>query len=471
MPVTNTPASTPDEHERRAIVRALQAAASAAGSSIYLGRGAGGWAWAGPERATLVLGPSRSGKTTCLVVPNVLAAPGAVVSTSTKGDVMEATAASRARVGCPMLYDPTGTFEGHRDVERVGWSPVNAAIEWDGAQDVADAMVRSSEGGSLGRDPHWPERATALLGPLLHAAALCEEQMSTVLNWVDRHQGEPALEVLDDRLGEDHPATAVLTGILATDPREQSGIWSTASGALTAFRSEAAISSTRGPFLDAEDFCEHPHTLYVCAPSRKQQLTAPLIVGLLSEIRDAAYRRGASRPSPPVLFALDEVANIAPLPDLPSIVTEGAGQGLLTLACLQDLSQARHRWGKEAEAFLSIFGCTAVLGGIADMTTLEALSALAGEREMVTRTVGRSRASGAWSRPSISDATVFRPRLSRDQVARGAPGRALCLNAANRLGWVELTPSHLSEPWRRAIEPPTRHRPPPGPALQLDLSD
>ena len=97
-----------------------------------------------------------------------------------------------------------------------------------------------------------------------------------------------------------------------------------------------------------------------------------------------------ARARPPVLLALDEVANIAPIPDLPAMVSEGAGQGLLTLACLQDLSQARARWGTQADAFLSLFGTTVVLGGIADMPTLEALSALAGEVEVPSRTVGSS---------------------------------------------------------------------------------
>jgi len=44
------------------------------------------------------------------------------------------------------------------------------------------------------------------------------------------------------------------------------------------------------------------------------------------------------------------------------MVSEGAGQGVLTLACLQDLSQARGRWGGAAEGFLSLFGTT-VVGG------------------------------------------------------------------------------------------------------------
>src|ERR1700722_3420878 len=57
-------------------------------------------AWAGPEQAMLVLGPGktmlglgppRSGKTSSVVIPRVIGAPAAVVSTSTKPDVLLAT--------------------------------------------------------------------------------------------------------------------------------------------------------------------------------------------------------------------------------------------------------------------------------------------------------------------------------------------------------------------------------------------
>jgi hypothetical protein len=69
-------------------------------------------------------------------------------------------------------------------------------------------------------------------------------------------------------------------------------------------------------------------------------------------------------------LALDELANVAPLPRLASIVSEGGGQGVLTMACLQDLSQARSRWGTSAEGFLSLFPTTVVLPGAEHYTDL-----------------------------------------------------------------------------------------------------
>jgi type IV secretion system protein VirD4 len=47
-----------------------------------------------------------------------------------------------------------------------------------------------------------------------------------------------------------------------------------------------------------------------------------------------------------MLWALDEVANIAPIHDLPALVSQAGGQRPQVMVGLQDLSQARSRWGR-----------------------------------------------------------------------------------------------------------------------------
>ncbi len=301
--------------------------------SIYLGRGGDDWTWAGPQRSVLALGPSRSGKTTSLVIPNLLANSGPVVSTSTKSDVMDATAPYRSREGWAFLYDPSGEIACPRGVERVGWSPLTTAGDWDAAVQTSDAMVgasRLSSGSSShsAADSHWTERASALLAPLLHAAAQEKFPMRTVLRWIDRHNAAEPLEILSAAIGDDATATDLLAGIVATDSREQSGIWSTASGVLAAYRSETAMASTEAPPLNAAEFCRGTNTMYICSPGRRQHQFAPLVVAAIGDVRDATYRaqRDGERLTP-TLFALDEVANIAPIPDFPSMISEGAGQG------------------------------------------------------------------------------------------------------------------------------------------------
>jgi len=66
-------------------------------------------------------------------IPMAMAASGALVSASTKPDVMEATLAARSEVGQAWLFDPSGTETLPDGVRRLSWSPVRGGGDWDGA--------------------------------------------------------------------------------------------------------------------------------------------------------------------------------------------------------------------------------------------------------------------------------------------------------------------------------------------------
>jgi type IV secretory pathway TraG/TraD family ATPase VirD4 len=262
----------------------------------------------------------------------------------------------------------------------------------------------------------------------------------------------------------------LLEGIIATESREQSGIWSTTSGVLAGYRTDASLASAQGRIIDATQLLDTRGTLYVCAGSDQQRSTAPLVAGLLREVRSTAYLRslnaavasageswaGAaqSSPGPPLLLVLDELANIAPLHDLPTLVAEGGSQGFVTLACLQDLSQARARWDREADGFLSLFGTKLVFPGIGDTRTLEAVSLLAGEHEVPTFSVSQGpRRHGLVRAPRTTTRTVSMRKeriLPVDAIARGHPGCMLGIEGATP-GFVQMTPWYASSPWREAV--------------------
>ena len=133
----------------------LRANLAVNGPELYIGTDGRRLVWAGPQQAMLVLGPPRSGKTSTLVVPNVLAAPGPVLVTSTKTDVLQATLASRSQLGRCWLLDPTGTIELPAGPGTVRWSPVQASISWEEALVTARVMTAAARPqGSL-----WRERA------------------------------------------------------------------------------------------------------------------------------------------------------------------------------------------------------------------------------------------------------------------------------------------------------------------------
>ena len=431
---------------------AARAASLRAGGGVYLGvTDSGEPRVARGERAVLLLGPPRSGKTSSVIIPAVLSHTGPTVSTSTKPDVYRATRLVRALNGRVWVFDPTGASSPGGALE-LRWSPVPSSVSWDGALLTARAMTSRVGGGTSDRS-HWASRAQSLLAPLLHAAAVHGRDMETVVEWVMRHETDAAGILLEDQRCS-QLAFSSLLGVFNTEDRERSSIFSATADALQAYTSETALLAARDPNFDADAFvCSHD-TIYIHAPAEEQAAAAPLVCGLLAEVRRATYRaHTAGQLAGRVLFALDEVANIAPLEELPQIASEGGGQGLLLLAAFQDLSQARQRWGAQADGFLTLFGSKLILPGIADSRTLETVSTMLGEydRQVISHTRPQPnvfQVLGGQPSPKSTTYSTARTRvLSAGEIAKIPAGRALHLDGVD---WelVTLTPAHTTQPWR-----------------------
>src|SRR5512135_816003 len=84
-----------------------------------------------PRRCLLVCAPSQTGKTSALAIPQLLAAPGPAVCTSTKLDIFDATALVRATHGRVWVYDPGGTEALPPGARALRWSPIVSSGTWD----------------------------------------------------------------------------------------------------------------------------------------------------------------------------------------------------------------------------------------------------------------------------------------------------------------------------------------------------
>ena len=102
------------------------------------------------------------------------------------------------------------------------------------------------------------------------------------------------------------------------------------------------LDNAAAPNFDPRRLAATGDTVYVCAPARYQDLVAPIVVAFLEQVRAGAYAASAiganSGRAPPLTLVLDELANIAPIPDLPALVSEGGSQ---KPRCHCDLPAAR----------------------------------------------------------------------------------------------------------------------------------
>lgn len=418
-----------------------------------------------PRGGVLVIGPPGSGKTTGIITPTVMLAPGACVSSSIKADVMNQTASVRARYGRVWHFDPGGEEITPPGVEPVRWSPLASVHSWDDALRVGKTMgdslnTRSEDGG------HFLARAIDWVQCLLYAAHLERATIGTVASWAATAADDGTAAVTLGILEREHQAGdegagiawAKLRGLLTAPDRERGSIVSTVTRLLSVYDSLAARRTGEQPNFDPEAFVRSRDTLYITARPDKQDLYAPLLAALLEQIRFATYDRqkrimaGIEAAQPHVTFALDEANTTAPVP-LPSIISEAGGQGLHVVVGVQALGPSEARWGRAAVSFLTLFPTKVVLRGVFDRDTVAALSIAAGEydRQMVTENQGQQYIGGTlfssgWvNTTSYSHSTVRQRVIDEAAITGVPPWQALVWSGAD---WNYV---HLAKPWEDPV--------------------
>lgn len=359
------------------------------------------------QHHALFQGAPRSGKTTGFLIPTVLTHRGPIVVASSKPDIFQATAAHRLNDGPVWLFTLVPTRIDPRSGIRAGaWSPLPGCEDWDTARTRAISMTTAEARSGNDNDQFFRSQAERLLAALLHAAAVANYAMEDVARWALVGDLEQPTKILLDR---SHSAWAagILRGFDDADPRLRDSIIVTAADTIRVYDSEFARRQAEQPLLPIGDFVNNGGTIYVIAPSDVQQQFTCLVVGLLDDIRRttyASYRPGKQT----TLFVLDEADKIAPWPKLPSVLGEGGSQGLQVCMCIQDLSQARARWGAATDGFPTLFQHKVLLPGVADNKTLEALSAVLGTEPV----------------PGSSSTSV-RPTWPPHRLAAPPPGQAV----------------------------------------------
>jgi type IV secretion system protein VirD4 len=398
-----------------------------------------GWlrVWSPVEDVTLRIGGPRTGKTGELC-GRILDAPGAVIATSTRTDLIEITGPCRSRLGPVHVFNPSGvagmsstiTFDPLSGCE----NPATATSR------AADLLAATSAPGSGGDREFWAGQARRVLAALMHAAALGGVSMRDVLAWVAdpdraagqvqqflRHSPQPAYE-------------SDAAQFLDTNDRTRSSICSTIMPALGWLTdTTAAAAAERGGF-DVAELLESRGTVYMLGAEDAQ--TAPLVTALTGHIAREARRIAATQPGgrldPPLTLALDEAALICPIP-LDNWTADMGGRGVPIHIGAQSRAQLRQRWGDTgAAAILNNAATLLIFGGTRDPDDLAAYSTLTGERYEDTPTWDQEGALTSMSRHRV-------PVLSPAQISQ-LPARHVVIirrGMAPAVGTVQMA-------WKRA---------------------
>lgn len=368
----------------------------AADVGYRLGQSHGKDVWASVEDSILLIGPPRSGKGLHIVINAIHDAPGAVVTTSTRPDNLTATLRARRRIGPVMVFDPQHLAEGVPAGLR--WSPTR------GCEAPLTAMIRATglaaatglADGGVDGGGFWEGKTRVALQALLHAAAIDRRSPAELFRWtLDPSAAADAVAILNASPKAATGWAEGLEAMIETDPRTRDSIWQGVSLALAALvdpRVLDAVSPGEDEAFDPEAFIRDKGTLYLLATGAGAGNSAALVAAFVEDLVETARKMAARSPGarldPPMLLALDEIGNLAPLPSLPTLMAEGGGTGITTMPVLQSLAQARDKWSDDqASAIWDASITKIVLGGASNSRDLQDLSTLIGERDEFTDSV------------------------------------------------------------------------------------
>ena len=403
------------------------------------------------EDNVLLLGVQRSGKTSTVAVPTLLAFEGAVVATSTKEELVRLTANHRRRYGPVWVFAPLDrdtAWVDTLDLQPATWNPVADALDCGAAAELADVFTAE---GKRGSSAHWYLSAANLLTGLIAFARERGGDMRTVLATLNRTGQQEYLSL--SQVVEDQTASDLLLAFALTPDKEAGSVASTARSCLSLWIDERVSTSTAagGNQLDVDRLLAESGTLYLVAPAEEAERCRPLFSALLASVLRKATTKARTQGgvvSPRLLVALDEAANFARVPRLAGYASSGPGQGIQLLLCYHDLAQLEAAYGV-AEARTIWNNCRArlLLPGQGDLTTLEQFSRAIGDETRIYDSAHRGRRES-----TSSEQRTGRPLVSIDELRRLEEAVLLYANAPParlRLRRWDQVPA-----WRRMVKNP-----------------
>lgn len=421
------------------------------------------------ENSIALIGPARQGKGVNVILPLITESPGAVVSTSLRTENLEQTLDKRIQFqkehnpdgeGEIALFIPDGLDSLPVSVRQTAqkystkWSLYAGCRKQEVAIRRAIALVSNGVSSSSGgnNDKFWLDSAEQIVAPLLMAADLANASLNTFKTWLlSPERSLAAVEILiaNDDYAIKSWGYAIQAMCDQKDSRTRSNMWVFVSNCLAKPIKVSsiceAINPENGKEIDVRSFIKNKGTLYIICDSKS--IAAPLVAALIEEIYAVAYELAnqskGNRLDPPIHISLDEVANIAFLPSLGSMMSAGGGAGIFTLVAIQSLSQAESKWGlADAKSMWEAATSRIVLGGVMNSDIVNIVSSLCGEydKPVVTKTG----AYGLITPAHYSTSTQKERVLPPDYVRNIPMGKAVYFTKS-----VPPIPINLLPVWKR----------------------
>lgn len=388
-----------------------------------------------------IWGP-RTGKTTSRAIPAIMDAPGAVLVTSNRRDVVDATRDGRAAVGEVWVFDPQGLIG--EPPTSWWWDPLSYVTDEVKAQKLAEHFATGSRDPGARTDAFFDNSGQDLLAGLLLAAALDHRPITDVYVWLTRPADDTPVEILRQH---DYPLIErQVAGVINAPEKQRGGIYGTAQqmAACLTNRQVAAWVTPQNSWHDGRrrfnptTFLDEGGTLYSLSKEGRGTagpLVTALTVAVVEAAEEIAARSRGGRLPVPLIGVLDEAANVCRWKELPNLYSHYGGRGIILMTILQSWSQGVDVWGESGMNKLFSAANIFVYGGGAKEDKLETISKLVGDYDRVSSSISYGR-----GHRTVSRQLVRQRILDMEQLSSIPKGRAMVLASGARATLISTQP-------------------------------
>ncbi|MGW1070978.1 type VI secretion protein [Streptomyces aureus] len=303
--------------------------------------------WASPH--AVVLAPAASRQPTAAQAVRDAEGPALVITSDPR--TWSETKDARAKLGPILLYDPAHLCD---TPARLHWSPSAGCEDKETAAARAAALLAPVRP-SAKADQAMADVAETLMRSYLHAAAVEGKAFRHVHRWAQGSQVQDAVRALRTNPRAAAGSAGELEAALVSHPERRDiaqELTARALSALVTVNIRESCTPNRSDSLALDSFVNEGGTLYMIGEPIEDPKAAPGAMPLLTALASSVVERGrrmaerssSGRLDPPLTLVLDDIAAVAPLPQLPDLLTTGPARGLPTLALLRSREQLRSRW-------------------------------------------------------------------------------------------------------------------------------
>lgn len=322
-----------------------------------LGKFSGKILMPGAARSSVVLAPTRAGKTRGLVIPTILAYQGSKVIIDPKRELIEKTADAERRAGRQVHV-----IEWTNPQSPSGWNPLGAdlpasEVGLERAIDRIAAMMYPHVGNG---DSHWKDNArrnfaafaifAVMEGRRLGFTPKIADIYSQIAQLAkDNDSGDDDTDPVAENLKE-LTKTAMVNGypsrvsddfllLAKTQYKERSSHISTLITGLQVWRSAAVAAVTAQSSFTWPDLRSTPTTVYIAFPQADAKAYGPLTAMFLESLFAWGIDTAPGPKEQPILVIGEEFASLPEIPLLFDALAKGNGMSLHLMIILQELAQ------------------------------------------------------------------------------------------------------------------------------------